>query len=61
MKVICRNCENLVDENDAVRMTWYEYLVWEQMKNDIPTISFYQDAHHRYTQLCIDCYKNDGN
>lgn len=57
MKVICSHCRNLVDEEQAIKMSEYEYRVWEQVKNDIPFITIFPSDYQKYVPLCIDCYK----
>jgi len=55
MKVICKNCGKLADEDDAIKMSCADFAYW-QMTKDLPFVGV-PDWHYRtYTQICQGCY-----
>lgn len=56
MKVICRHCQSLVQEEEAIRLTMEDY---ESMKQDHYGVGWRlidKDNYIRYTQICKSCY-----
>lgn len=57
MKVVCRKCNALIDEENAVRMSVSEYKAWEHKSQ--PSIGFYLSEANEswiYTQICQRCW-----
>ena len=57
MKVICKNCGGLTDEMEAVKMSYADFICWQQQ--DAPFVGWFEDDHERYTQICQPCYSGN--
>ena len=58
MKVICRKCNNLISEDEAIKVNMAEYKTQEQCLIDIPFISLTEQDFHVYTQICPTCWES---
>jgi len=59
MKVICRKCNNLIDEDEAIKLSVAEYVLWKH-EVDCSIISFTsvgEADYHIYTQICQNCWE----
>jgi len=56
MKVICRRCSSLLDEDEAIKMSYAEFTFWKQIEDNIPEVQTHESEYNRYTQVCQPCY-----
>jgi ribosomal protein S26 len=59
MKVICRNCGDLIPEDDAIKMTVAEFIRLNMAKYDIDFSSSTMVDAKTYTQICEPCYRKE--
>ena len=56
MKVICRACGSLIEEDSSIKMNMVEYLEFMQDKTGALNVIYSTTGYHEYTQICNNCY-----
>ena len=56
MKVICKQCACIIDEEDAIKLSFADYKEMRQILEKTLFITLTSIDYSRYTQICAVCY-----